>query len=203
MKRLVRRGLRWSFNLAAAVTAALCIAICVLWVRSHTASDALAFTTMRDSTLEIPMVASMHGRIVIGFMTERFGGHDARVLLLRDVYYQQLAGFRRGSSPAGATPDVPARSTLQKLGFTCDRQHLIYPMGLSPDSKVTLDSSSASVPDWFAAVVTLILPVRWLVVLRRSRRRRRSNLCAACGYDLRATTDRCPECGRMSNAGKI
>ena len=49
----------------------------------------------------------------------------------------------------------------------------------------------------------LILPIIWVRVrlpeflrARVARRRANQNLCAACGYDLRASADRCPECGR-------
>jgi len=58
--------------------------------------------------------------------------------------------------------------------------------------------SGGGMPFWAAAVVTGLLPGAWLVgQLRRRRLRNRADhgLCAGCGYDLRASPDRCPECG--------
>jgi hypothetical protein len=45
----------------------------------------------------------------------------------------------------------------------------------------------------FAMVFLLVL---WQVRWNANRRRSRVGLCEGCGYDLRASPERCPECGR-------
>jgi hypothetical protein len=51
------------------------------------------------------------------------------------------------------------------------------------------------VPYWAIAAAAAVLPAALAVRAMRARRRSLSGLCAECGYDLRATPDRCPECG--------
>jgi hypothetical protein len=62
------------------------------------------------------------------------------------------------------------------------------------------------IPHWFLAMVWAIPPLLWvrrLLKEQRAARRRRARVCAACGYDLRATRDRCPECGAAVPPGAI
>ena len=47
---------------------------------------------------------------------------------------------------------------------------------------------------FLAAVLPAVAIRRWV----REARRARIGRCRQCGYDLRATPDRCPECGRVT-----
>jgi hypothetical protein len=56
-----------------------------------------------------------------------------------------------------------------------------------------------TVPYWIPTLITSLLPAmslrRWIADHLQTRRRRKAGLCPNCGYDLRASKDRCPECG--------
>ena len=173
--RIVRRKL---FTLCSAVSLLLCVAVCGMWVRSY--AEPFAFG---------------HGG---AFVAYELGAADGRLVFLR-----------------WATRD-PARIAAvkpQRLSYTRGppvaynlRGDTLTDYSVAPATVYHLTERRPPFTDsiWYAHVscgwvagAAALLPTARLMTLRRSRRRYRlqHQLCPACGYDIRATPDRCPECG--------
>jgi hypothetical protein len=104
----------------------------------------------------------------------------------------RLIVWRNPIDPASAYQPLPPPAVragsgnaapTQFAGFVCSS--VGYPF----------HSTRVEVPLWAPVTVTALLPLAWLVVTVRRARRSRAGHCKACGYDLRATPGRCPECG--------
>ena len=65
--------------------------------------------------------------------------------------------------------------------------------------------TAVTLPAYAVLPLAAVLPLLWgAFVLRRmqSGKRKAHGLCPACGYDMRATPDRCPECGAAAGTGR-
>lgn len=55
---------------------------------------------------------------------------------------------------------------------------------------------AVAIPHWFLMLITIAPGARRWLVNRRRQARRAAGVCEGCGYDLRESPERCPECGR-------
>jgi hypothetical protein len=96
--------------------------------------------------------------------------------------------------PSRDIRDLPIQSFFNRLGFQYYRYDINF-------SFTTEHHYVLAFPAWLPVLI-LLPPGVW--VLRKQwwlhRRRRRAGLCATCGYDLRGTPERCPECGETVSA---
>jgi hypothetical protein len=100
-------------------------------------------------------------------------------------------------SPATLPSSVPVGFLYEKYRSSHVMSERGFGFGAIKDSS-TFVLRRAWMPYWALMLVTAplaaALPIKFARRMRR-RHRHRKGLCLRCGYDLRASTDRCPECG--------
>jgi hypothetical protein len=176
---------RHVLNLLTALSLLLCVAACVLWVRSYRVHSVIVWTEHTRAGSVWRRVHSTHGGLSYEWL--QFVDKPAKPPGPKVEH----TGPDYEESPADVSRYAFGNWTLRRylLGFALHR----YPGGNSYGSFDTYHWE-VIVPYWLVVAVTAVPAVRLTGRLRR-RRRARAGHCPSCDYDLRATPDRCPECG--------
>ncbi|MFI5377884.1 MAG: hypothetical protein ACHRHE_01140 [Tepidisphaerales bacterium] len=182
----MRRPARHIFTIARALSLLLCGAACGLWVRSYWLSDRLSWPSVRGWR----SVYSAQGYVVVSLYVGDLSGRPADFYGPR--YKRGDIGWP-GNYLLDLDPDTgDTRISWKWGGFAW--YEIRKPGG-------GIRHAQAVVPFWCIGMATALPPLGWTTLRWRSRvrvrRRKRLGLCPACGYDLRATPGRCPECGAM------
>lgn len=207
-------------TLLTAVSLLLCIAAAGLGVRSFWMADGLvlAVRDLGDTGFENRLLFSARGSL--GYRMWRIGEYEipsdpsapagTGPVSVGVFSYHYLNGppsawFRLPDPGAflaplggpGVVPQPGKRNVdVSALGFVVRRLDTLDSFTPSPYPQVVSHQADrmVGVPHALIAVLAAIAPIAWL---RRARIQRRlaKGLCRKCGYDLRASTGRCPECG--------
>lgn len=166
------------FTLAAAVSLLLCALVAATWVHSLFTRAVWGYTSMpNDGVSSGCEIGTAPGRIIFATLRYIPSDNPPRTGLHGVIY--------RAEPPAWNWWPQATPSGYGAVGITWE--HRIIPA----DGR---EAYVLIVPDVFLIVLFLILPIVWW-------RRRGVVLpghCQACGYDLRATPNGCPECGAAS-----
>ena len=187
-----------------ALSAVLALSVLVLWTRSYSGSDHLTWTRAwregEGARQKWVQLVSKRGRIYldVGRMETSGEASGPTALMTHDLIStaQRLAGraeFQLMRDERKYPDPPPQKGAWRPIRWA--------EWGYSqPGLGVSTGGSSVIVYDWLAAMVFLIGPVWWSRKRVRLWRRMRKGLCLGCGYDLRESPERCPECGAENSA---
>jgi len=182
------------FNLLAVMSLLLWVAMVALWVRSHWCCEIWSLgngdpISMAHAFKYISVVNG-RGELAIGFIGTRFGLPPA-------VNPWRCEHKLETRSPSMREMLLAFKDSWVQLGFGYG--HEITTISFNASSW-SYGMGALLIPHWFLAVGFAITPLFWFHRRRERRFRIRFSLCRRCGYDLRATPDRCPECGTAVSA---
>jgi hypothetical protein len=191
--------LRRLFTLLSPLSLLLCVAASVLWVRSRYVGEVLRCDYGDDGRSRLNRASLQIGSGRLRLSDTRVVAHDA------EFYREVVEPLKRGPLYEREPPELIRRSdeyeanelppALGALGFGYARFAVL-------DAPVAhFESWGVVVPIWSLVALALPLPLLWLAWRIRRRRLTSRGRCSQCGYDLRATPGRCPECGTAA-AGK-
>jgi len=165
------RPFRLAWNAAALISMLLCLACIGVWIRSRLAFDYFTWTYRLagdDRTISLML---NYGTVEISWL--KWSGTPA------SQGFPDFQGFRHAVHVAEPAYD-------HAFGWFADVSHIRAIKGVH-------------VPIWSTVVAFGLWPMAWALRFKEVRRRWRVNRghCHACGYDLRATPNKCPECGTI------
>ncbi|MGE5611011.1 MAG: hypothetical protein ACM359_17305 [Bacillota bacterium] len=169
-------------NVLAALSLVLCPSFAGLWIRSCYVWDSLSYCIIKEQGP--PIVTANY------ILASERGAIDCELWQTKQHPMATLAHF--ASWPLGQIKRYTS-SPRTLLPFRWFRFAHARPNNLGP--RMTLDIYQVRIPSWFPCLLTAIPPALWLRQTHRQRKREKLGLCPTCGYDLRASQTRCPECG--------
>ena len=161
--------------LASAAFVLLASAATVAWVRSYWVSDSAWW----NAPNQVHAVAVSRGKL--------------------ELYFQQVGPTAPFRVPANRGHHVQPPSNIHLADSGLATAWERFGFGYTAGADVYGFRRIVMVPCWSMASVAGGLSTLCLLWRKRMRisNRRGQNHCVSCGYDLRATPDRCPECGTV------
>jgi hypothetical protein len=195
---IVRRLFRILFNSATAVSLVLCFATAGLWVRGYLVTDSWfvqTWTVEGDrSRWTQDTLRCGRGGFGMARIVQYFDSKEAAALMAR---YESLPTHSATSAkyPDFNFGDTPVWGGFKHGAFAHDDAGA--PAVQRPPK---VYGWQWVVPLWAVVPPLAILPAVSAWRLFRRWRRVGVGCCPICGYDLRATPDRCPECGTIARS---
>ena len=177
--RPVRRLGRILLNAVTTLSLSFSVAAMVLWARGYARSDHFWF--------ESPMRADGTSRT--------FGVSSGRGVLCPLLINGQPRRSGAVVMPGWHWATYDDAGLEGSTVFRRVRPSIKLGVGTFTDADLLLEGRGVVAPAWLFAIVFSALPLVRGIALYRRRPRLKAGHCASCGYDLRATPGRCPECG--------